>query len=77
MSFLRSPARSILPVVLGAIALAGILAQSAHLVRAQTVAPAEYDIGNKGLVATGALPASTRDKFGETTISASAMAMDR
>ena len=44
---------------------------------AQAVTPGEYGLDNKGLVATGFVPANARDKFGETTISASGMAMDR
>jgi hypothetical protein len=76
MPYLRCPARSILPAVLGAIALAGILALSARPLPAQTVTPAEYGLDNKGMIATGVLSANARDKFGETSISASGMAMD-
>lgn len=76
MTFLRRLAKSILPVTLGASALAGILALPARPLLAQSVAPAEYGLKNNGLIAVGRIPARQRDKFNETTISGSGMAMD-
>jgi hypothetical protein len=77
MLFLQRPARLTFPAALGALTLAGVLAFPTHTLLAQAVTSGEYSLENKGLVATGSLPATARDKFGETTISASGMAMSR
>ena len=77
MPFLRNLARMIFPAVLGAAVLASVLALPARTLLAQVVTPGEYGLENKGLVATGRVPSNARDKFGETTISASGMAVDQ
>jgi hypothetical protein len=77
MRLLQRLARLTLPALVGALALAGVLALPARTLLAQAVTSGEYSLDNKGLVATGSLPANARDKFGETTISASGMAISR
>lgn len=66
-----------MPAALGASIFAGLLALSAHTLLAQPVTAGDYTLDNKGLVATGSIPANAIDKFGETTISASGMAVDQ
>jgi hypothetical protein len=77
MPYLQCLVRLRLPAVLGAIALASTLVLPPRYSLAQAVAPSEYRLENRGLVASGVLRADARDKFGETTISASGLAMDR